>query len=92
VVDAIRPVDPLRTHRCRESTVIPADADVSSVNGRLAAAAESGETLEVILVVRGKVRRATGASRWRIHLEGRRVLTFQADCVLATTAMVRRVR
>jgi len=72
--------------------MIAADADVSSVNSRLAAAAEGGETLEVILVLRGKVRRAVGSGRWRIQLEGRRVLTFQADCVLATTAVARRLR
>jgi len=85
-------MDALRNRPRGEHAMIAADADVSSVNSRLAAAAEGGETLEVILVLRGKVRRATGSGRWRIHLEGRRVLTFQADCVLATTAVARRLR
>jgi len=85
-------LDPLRIGSRRESTVIAADADISSVNSRLAAAAEGGETLEVILVLRGRVRRAAGSGRWRMQLEGRRVLTFQADCVLATTAVARRLR
>jgi len=85
-------MDELRSHARGEHAMIAADADVSSVNSRLAAAAEGGETLEVILVLRGKVRRAAGSGRWRIQLEGRRVLTFQADCVLATTAIARRLR
>ena len=85
-------MDELRNHSRGEHAMIAADADVSSVNSRLAAAAEGGETLEVILVLRGKVRRAAGSGRWRMQLQGRRVLTFQADCVLATTAVARRLR
>ncbi|TMA87487.1 MAG: hypothetical protein E6J77_09915 [Deltaproteobacteria bacterium] len=91
-MEAIPRLDPLRIGSRRETTVIAADADISSVNSRLAAAAEGGETLEVILVLRGKVRRAAGSGRWRMQLQGRRVLTFQADCVLATTAVARRLR
>ncbi len=62
-------------------------SDPSTVDARLALAAENGEQVEVILVVRGKVRLARGAGgrRWRMRVEGQRVLTFPADCVVAAT-------
>lgn len=62
-------------------------ADPTTVDARLTEAAETGERLEVILVVRGKVRLARGAGgrRWRMRVEGQRVLTFPADCVVAAT-------
>jgi hypothetical protein len=43
------------------------EIDVASVNARLAEAAETGQPVEVILVVRGCVRpvRGTGGLRWR---------------------------
>ena len=61
------------------------DSNVTSVDARLADAAERDEQLELILVLRGKVRRATGGSRWRIRLENGRVLTFRADAIVAVT-------
>ena len=57
---------------------------MSAIEGRLADAAATGETLELILVLRGKVRPAPGKSRWRIRVEGRRVVTFGAEAVVAT--------
>ena len=39
------------------------DVDVAEVNARLVEAAEAGHTVEVILVVRGKVRPVRGPDR-----------------------------
>jgi len=72
--------------------MIARDRDAPEVNARLTAAAESGETLELILVVRGKVRPARGSGRWRIRVEGPHVLTFGADAVLAATPVAVRDR
>jgi hypothetical protein len=69
----------------REDAVSARDLDVAVVNARLDEAARSGEKLEVILVLRGRVRSVAGGSRWRIRLEGGRVLTFRADAVVAAT-------
>jgi hypothetical protein len=55
------------------------------INARLTEAAARGETLEVILVLRGKVRVARGSDRWRIREAGGRVLTFRATAVVAAT-------
>jgi hypothetical protein len=49
-------------------------------------AAIGGETLEVILVLRGTVRQA-GNDRWRIRVGSRSMLTFGADAVVAATAV-----
>jgi len=70
-----------------EGGAVKPPSDPSTVDARLALAAENGEQVEVILVVRGKVRLARGAGgrRWRIRVEGQRVLTFPADCVVAAT-------
>jgi len=65
------------------------DRDVSAINTRLTEAAMAGEDLEVILVLRGRVRRAAGTDRWRIRLPGRQVVTFRAESVLAATRMRR---
>lgn len=63
----------------------PGDRDVSTINARLAEAAESGQSVELILVVRGKVRRTRGTDRWRIRAATRHVLTFRAETVVAAT-------
>ena len=68
------------------------DISPVAIEARLAEAAESGETLEVILVVRGKMRRAARAGRWRIRLVTGGVLTFAADLVLAATRVPRPAR
>lgn len=69
-----------------------ADDNVRGINARLAEAAAHGETLEVILVLRGKVRVARGSDRWRIREAGGRVLTFRATTVVAATPIERRAR
>jgi len=66
--------------------------DVATVNTRLIEAAERGETVELILVVRGKVRPTRGADRWRVQVEGRHVISFRADSVIAATPIVRAKR
>ena len=54
---------------------------------RTSSSAARGETLEVILVLRGKVRVARGSNRWRIREAGGRVLTFRATTVVAATSV-----
>ena len=63
------------------------EIDLAAVNQRLAEAAESGQTMEVILVVRGTVRpvRGTDRRRWRMRIDGDHVLSFRADAVVAAT-------
>jgi hypothetical protein len=61
----------------------------TDVDSRLCVAAEGGDTIEVILVVRGKVRRSTRPSRWRMRLDGGGVMTFAADSVVAATPVRR---
>ena len=69
-----------------------AEDNVRGINARLAEAAARGETLEVILVLRGKVRVARGSDRWRIRETGGRVLTFRATTVIAATTVAGRGR
>jgi hypothetical protein len=66
-----------------------ADDSAHTINVRLADASSRGETLEVILVLRGKVRPARGSDRWRIREAGGRVLTFRATSVVAATPVAR---
>jgi hypothetical protein len=63
------------------------DLDLSAVNARLVEAAESGQTVEVILVVRGRIRPVRGADRrrWRMRVDRDHVLTFHAESVVAAT-------
>ena len=72
--------------------MIARDAAPATLDARLAEAAERGQTLEVILVLRGSVRQAAGAGRWRIRLENGRVLTFDGECVVAATPIPRAPR
>jgi hypothetical protein len=72
--------------------MIARDLDVASIDARLAEAAGSGEPVEVVLVLRGSVRRARGSSRWRLRVPGGRVLTFAAEWVVAATPAGRRPR
>ena len=62
-----------------------ADDNVRGINARLAEAAARGETLEVILVLRG-------SDRWRIREADGRVLTFRATTVVAATPIEGRAR
>ena len=65
------------------------DVDVSGVNARLVEAAEHGQTIEVILVVRGKVRPVSGSDgrRWRMRIDREHVLTFRPETVVAATPL-----
>jgi hypothetical protein len=62
--------------------------DAASVNARLAEAAARGESVELILVVRGRVR-AAGGDRWRVRAGGT-TLTFPSRLVVAATATTER--
>lgn len=70
---------------------ISRDVDLRVVNARLTEAAELGQTVEVILVVRGKIRPVGGPDRrrWRMRVDGDHVLTFRAESVVAATAVTR---
>jgi len=70
--------------------MIARNDDLAGIDGRLVDAASRGERLEVILVLRGKVRRATGTGGWRIRLDNGRVLTFRGDAVVAATPLPKR--
>jgi hypothetical protein len=72
--------------------MIARDNSLAAIEGRLTDAAAAGETLEVILVLRGRVRPAPGAGRWRLKLQNGRVLTFAADAVVAATPVSRSSR
>jgi hypothetical protein len=66
------------------------DVDLGAAHARLVEAAQTGASVEVILVVRGRVRpvRAPGgAVRWRVRGEGDHVLTFRAESVVAATPL-----
>jgi len=70
--------------------VIARDATPEILDARLAEAVERGQTLEVILVLRGRVRPVAGGRRWRIRVEGGRVVTFAGDWVVAATPVTPR--
>jgi TolB-like protein len=72
--------------------VIAREQDVAGTDARLVEAAATGEKLEVVLVLRGSVRRAAGSSRWRIRVAGGRVVTFAAEWLVAATHLPRRRR
>ena len=61
----------------------------AGIEARLAQAAETGETLELILVLRGRVRRSTRAGRWRVRMIGGGFATFTAETVVAATGVPR---
>jgi len=63
------------------------DRDVAGITARLAAAAETAERLELILVVCGKIRpvRGTDRRRWYLRVDDGHALTFWADWVVAAT-------
>ena len=72
--------------------MIARDASRTTTSSRLVEAAARGEPLEVILVLRGKVRPSSGSRGWRIRLEGGGVLSFDADWVVAATPAPRAAR
>jgi len=65
--------------------------DASVIDARLREAAERGEALELILVLRGKVRPAWGKDpgRWHLRVRGQPVFTFPAESVVAATPICR---
>ena len=67
--------------------MVAKDVDASIIDGRLREAAEKGESLELILVLRGKVRPAWGKDpgRWHLRMRGQPVFTFPAEAVVAAT-------
>jgi hypothetical protein len=82
----------MRTEGARSPVSSSGDEKTRGTNARLMEAAARGEMLEVILVLRGKVRVARGSDRWRIREAGGRVLTFRAASVVAATPIVRSER
>ncbi len=70
----------------RNAVVSEADDRTLEIKARLTEAAERGRTVELILVVQGKVRPVGGGGdRWRIRTGSRHVLTFRAGAVVAAT-------
>jgi hypothetical protein len=65
------------------------DGDVASIATRLNAAAETAERIELILVIRGRVRPvpSTDRRRWQVRLPNGRQLTIWADWVVAVTSV-----
>ena len=63
--------------------------DAAGASARLAQVAAEGDKVEVILVLRGSVRPVDGSRgmRWRVRLDGDRVLTFRAEWVLAARSL-----
>lgn len=72
--------------------MIRRDTDETSMSLRLAEASERGEAVELILVARGVLRPGVGTGRWRLRVDGRRVLSFDAGAVLALTPVGRQRR
>ena len=64
------------------------DTDASLAQSRLLEAAQGDQPWELILVLRGKVRRMRGKKEglWSVRVSGR-VVTFSADCLLAATRL-----
>src|SRR5439155_20681055 len=85
LVGAVAPPAAVWTAPQREARVIARDTTPETLDTRLAEAVERGQTLEVILVLRGKVRPVDGGGRGRIGVEGGRVATFAGDWVVAAT-------
>jgi hypothetical protein len=67
----------------------PGDDKAREINARLTEAAERNETVELILVLRGKIRPVRSGNRWRVRTERRHVLTFRADAVVAATPVAK---
>jgi len=70
------------------------DEHPAVIDARLREAAERGEPLELILVLRGKVRPAWGKDpgRWHLRIRGQPVFTFPAESVVAATPISTRRR
>ena len=63
--------------------------NASGITARLTDAVANGEKLELILVLRGKVKPGPRPGRWRIRLQDGHVLSFDAEAVVAATPVPR---
>jgi hypothetical protein len=61
------------------------DTAITEVNARLSEAAEAGAALELILVVKGRIRPVLGrhGGRWRVRTSRGHVVTFRPEFVVA---------
>jgi hypothetical protein len=67
------------------------EAEPSLLDAHLMDAAETGSSIEVILVLRGRVRRA--GARWRFYIAGHQQrVTFPWEAVVAVTSRAARSR
>ena len=74
--------------RHKRTPPLPAiDTNVSLAQSRLLEAAETGQPVELILVLRGRVRSLGVGERWAVHRDGRRATTFGTESVLSVTEM-----
>jgi hypothetical protein len=64
--------------------------DVTAITARLTDATTAREPVELILVLRGRVKQGVRPGRWRVRLEGGQVMSFDADSVAAVTPLPRR--
>jgi hypothetical protein len=74
--------------RHKRTPPLPAiDTNVSLAQSRLLEAAETGQSVELILVLRGRVRSLGAGERWAVHRDGRRATTFATESVLSVTEL-----
>jgi len=72
--------------------VIAREPRGDDTKARLAKAVETGETVEVIFALRGKLRRGSRPGCWRLSLEDGSNRTLTVDGVIAVTPIARRAR
>jgi len=67
------------------------DASIAEVNARLSEAAAAGAAVELILVVKGRIRPVRGRhrGRWRVRTGVGHVMTFRPEFVMAFKPMAR---
>ncbi len=80
---------PMRTEDA-PAHAVDSDDNPRGINARLVEVSAGGETIEVILVLRGKLRAAPQSGRWRIKETGGPALTFAATAVVAARPIARR--
>lgn len=74
--------------RHKRTPPLPAiDTNVSLAESRLLEAAETGQPVELILVLRGRVRSLGTGERWAVHRDGRRATTFATESVLSVSGL-----
>ena len=72
-----------------EDAMFGQDRDVAGITARLAAAAETAELLELILVVQGRIRPVPGTAgrRWHLRVADEHQVTVWAESVVAATRL-----